>query len=644
MTTDLSTADLSAQNLTDRTDTQPESGQPRHLYRERPSASVEAEIQDIRQIIDGTTETLQLSDEERKELLEFENPLGAEMEQAATMKARSETFNLGYFFTEAGKVEFAKLFPDVAMPEDVDGLRILFYSKIPELSLMDEKMLDTVSSTAQNYSEQQMESQILSTLDEQGNVALENMVYPASVRLVFDPQVTLGKLKKLRSIKKSLLRQKRELLPPLSGLMKAKKAVLQMYLARINEQLANFYSTLLKLQGKAEKIGEEKLDPAEREILTLIWGTKNRPRTQAVLDKFVFGASRELDPKGDYNQISREIEEKVLSVLDANKDFAVVQRNSILAQGLDPEKVLAENITPDQRKKWGDEVLAQYGLLSSDESGDYLKSQTTPAADNKWRYVLRADRKTLAINPKQKVVLDSSNTKRDLIKGLLVPVGHEIEGHVIQHENKARIPLRLFKIVGGDRGHLMSEGGAVYNEDKLIQQIFGYRRPIASYYLLAMKRKQQGGDFLDCFKAAYGVELSRIRAKYDLNNPLEKQKFLEEAQKAVRMLIPRVRRIFSGVELSDRTGYLPNTKDTVYLEQDILMEKLAKSGLQKLAYLGAVNLRNIATLMQIGLLKYEDIMEPKLHTLEIWESIKDRYRLEEKQSDQSSVQTVSSTI
>jgi hypothetical protein len=626
------TADPLDQQLAGQTEPVSEPGLSKRLFSDRPSASVDQEIMEIRRILDGKTETLHLSESEKQELREFESPLGAEMEQAVAMKARSETFILPYFFTEAGQTEFAKLFPGTVMPEDEDSLRKFFYLKIRELSMMDEKTLENLSATARNFAEQKNESQILSSLNDQGDIVLENIDYPSAAKLVFDPQLTLTKLKKLRSIKKSLLKQKREFVPPFSDAVKAKRAILKMYLARLNEQLANFYSSLLKLQGKAEKIGEENLDPAEREILTLIWGKKNRPRTQAMLDKFVFGTSRDLDERGDYNQISGEIEAKVMSALDSNRDFAVVQRNSILSQGLDPEKILAENITPEQRKKWGDQVLDRYGLLSSENSGTYLKSQNTPPPDNKWRYVLRPDRKTLAVNQKQKVVLDSDHTNRDLIKSLLVAVGHEIEGHVLQHENKAKIPLRLFKSVGGDRGHLMSEGGAVYNEDQLIQQILGYHRPVATYYLCAMKRKQQGGDFLDCLKSAYSVEISRIRAKYNLNDAVEKEKFLEEARKTVKMLLPRIRRIFSGVDLADRSGYLPNTKDTVYLEQDILMEKLAAAGLEKLAFLGAINLRNIATLLRIGLLKYEDIMEPKYYTKEIWGQIKHQYQIENQEN------------
>jgi hypothetical protein len=61
----------------------------------------------------------------------------------------------------------------------------------------------------------------------------------------------------------------------------------------------------------------------------------------------------------------------------------------------------------------------------------------------------------------------------------------------------------------------------------------------------------------------------------------------------------------------------------------ILLDKLKQKGLEKYAFLGGANLETIVFLVKSGLIKKEDIMEPKQYALSIWERFKDRYALDE---------------
>ncbi|PIU78851.1 MAG: hypothetical protein COS72_01825 [Candidatus Moranbacteria bacterium CG06_land_8_20_14_3_00_43_56] len=76
-----------------------------------------------------------------------------------------------------------------------------------------------------------------------------------------------------------------------------------------------------------------------------------------------------------------------------------------------------------------------------------------------------------------------------------------------------------------------------------------------------------------------------------------------------------------------RKKFLTHSKDTAYLEQYILSEKLREAGLEKLLFFGAGNLQDIITLLKLSLLDISQMQIPKYHVLKIWEKEKDKYLL-----------------
>lgn len=603
----------------------------RRLYPKRLSAEVDSEILEIERIRDGKVPVLALDDKQKSVLLEWEDKLGEELEKIQELKTETESYCPKYFLTDEGKADFALLFPGESIPGDADEITMFFYRNRAKLPGIPEKLLDEVSARSIQYLNHHLQEQLLSAQAADGRIQLSEMTYLEKRSVMINPDNGREKLEKLQNLRKKLLSELKADVAQDDRLSLAKKEIAKMYKAKVNETIANFYPGLFTLQRLAERLGEENMTESEIYLYRNIRGPKSKVRTLHRLDKLVFGAGESVDDKGYYLTIDGEIREKLSAALGDQSDFAIEQEKAIRSRGLDPSKVLAAEITPEQRKAWGDRVLEAYSILSEEDSSTYVQKRKKPAADNKWQYVLRSDREKKAVHHTNKAVLDSTTRLNDVIVGLLVTCGHEIEGHVLQHLNREAVKLRLFEKLGGDRRALMSEGGAVYNESKLIEEIFGFQRPVSTSYLLAMEGKKKGGDFFECFMQVYGVVLSETRAKYDLSKPEEAELFKKEIEKKLKENISRVQKIFKGVSLSDRSGYLPETRDTVYLEQDILMKKLEAAGLTKLAFVGGLNLRNIATLMKLGLLKMDDIVEPKMVTKEIWKEIESKYRLQEEE-------------
>lgn len=592
----------------------------------RASLAVDDDLKELESLLKGVTPKLQMDESEKRDLLSLENEWALQLEEAFDIKTRSITLSTDYFWTEAGVVDLEKLFPGSPKPQTKQEMNELFYRRQSILATMDEQELDKISEVAAAYADNKLEESVFRGLDSQGFLNLDSIEYPASVALMLNPGLAVKKLDLLMNLRKKVKttlgsRDK-------TNLDEAKKILAQIYLPRINEMISGLAEFTLRIFKKRDALGEESLSSDEKQLLSRAVGGKNPVRARGLHDKFVFGVSPEKTDKGDYVQIGKAINAKLSVVLDAREGADVSINQALLAKGLDPDKVRASNILPEQRGVWAKRILAAYGVLSEESGDDYVSGQGHPAKDGKWRFVSRKDRKTKAINFKQKVVLDSAVTQDDIIKALVVLCGHEIEGHVVQQINKEKIPLRIFQKVGGDRRHLLSEGGAVYNEQTLLKDLFGYDRLVKPTYLLAMEARKKGGDYAECLLMAYGVIISELRSAYDLNDAKDFERFTKEVKKSLKMLISSVRRVFSGVAFSDKTGILPNTKDTVYTEQEILMEKLNERGMTKLAFVGGMNIRNITALIKLGLLDFDQIETPKYVTRDIWNEIKSDYKLD----------------
>ncbi len=133
------------------------------------------------------------------------------------------------------------------------------------------------------------------------------------------------------------------------------------------------------------------------------------------------------------------------------------------------------------------------------------------------------------------------------------------------------------------------------------------------------------GTYLDCVKEYYETLIAVKKKKRGIIN---KDEFQKELRKKIKVSINSAKRLFrGGIDFDSDSKYLSKSKDTVYLEQFFLAQEMREAGLEKYAFLGGVNLRTIKDLLEIGVLKQDDIQELKFSAMDIWNRIKDKYKL-----------------
>jgi hypothetical protein len=76
------------------------------IYRKRAFESVEESIKLLKQIESGEISKLELSEDERAEVLEFENSLGEKLENIYGIKVRTLDIYPEYFLTNIGRAAF----------------------------------------------------------------------------------------------------------------------------------------------------------------------------------------------------------------------------------------------------------------------------------------------------------------------------------------------------------------------------------------------------------------------------------------------------------------------------------------------------------------------------------------------------------
>ncbi len=637
------------------------------FYPKRQADAVKDSIDRIVALNTGAEKQLNLSESDREHLLVEENQLGEKLEKNFELKINSVTFNVEFFLTPQGQKDLAEIFPEEIIPTNTPDLKKLLLKKqavfadkefykeyfitttgqeklkklfkekvptdpaeLPSFIASNEKQLkgkalDELSGDAlKNYDNETGKKLVINT---DGSLNITEGKIPETITIGLSPDIALKKYQGYRELR-TLVKKELESLksPEMAELNKARKEVLKMYLTRINELIAESYPNLYYIVKKAQLLGMENLLESEQNLIEGVVGSKNIDKSLSRFDKLIHGA--DIETTGEHPQVSTQLKNTAQSIKEVRQKLAVMNKDEkIREKGLDPEKLNSVMITAEERQQWGEEVLKAYGILSEMSASEFDSQRQGAAPDDKWQFVARSDRNTMAVDGKQKVVLDTDKP-RPIEKSLAVGIAHEIEGHVLQHLNKQLLPFRLFKKVGGGRQSVFAEAGAVYNESLFIKENFGYDRIPGGAYVSAMEERLRGGNYLDCVKTFYQARLPAITHKYpDLNVPQAKKEM--EALKVEA--IDRAKRLFRGADLSsdeNPNSYLRSSKDSAYLEQDIVTDYLVASNLQALAYVAGINLDNAVTLMKLGMLDLTKIATPKFVAKDIWERIKGRFALE----------------
>jgi len=601
------------------------------IYPQRAFEYVDQAVDEIRKIISGEKPRIELSAAEKEVLLDFEKSLRMDFEKVYRITLNSTTLYLDYFATKEGrKVLWEKTGLELNS-EDPMWIKDFLLTNSDHLARLSSSTRTALAGETLSHKDQFLLNEILKTADSEGNVSIQNIPVPQKIQILINPDKGKEKVEGLRKFKLSL-KEKYEIIQhnedESDDLKQAEKEILDIYRRRTNILIMDLFPYALLVEQKQKTVGEHKLSEDERKFLNFFEGLSSPEKNRSRLDKLIYGASIEYDKDGWKTQIPEALLPITERIAKIGEEAEMNKEDLIRARGLDPEKILGEKIDVETRADLGEEVLGSYSLLSGEPRTTFDSERKGKAGDGKWQVVNLPNRKTFGLNEQKGVVLGPQK-KSYTVADTFEVLGHEIEGHVLQNENKKLIDLEYFQKFGKDsRAVILSEGGAMFVQNIISQEAFGYPTVPHPHYIRAMQKKLEGGNYLDCVKAFYDSYLKVLKNKR-AEGKLTDQSFLEEVAKRLEEALNRSERLFgTGADFSSRKNFLTHSKDTAYLEQYILTEKLKEAGLEKLLFFGAGNLQDISTLLRYNLLDLDKIQVPKYQTLEIWKRDKHKYTLE----------------
>lgn len=599
------------------------------LYPERASENIDALLDRIQSLESGETEKIPLSEEEREKILGFENSLGNALEKIFDITPQTASFHIGYLLTSEGRSGFEKAFGiRIDESSDVQEIKRFLIENRSSISAATANVRSRFLGEVRGYADENILQELSETMGADGEINIDAARNPESVSVLLTPEKSHAKITGLREFKKQLKEFRAQLSADESLNPHEKEAtmgILDLYQRRTNEMLTEQFSSAATIKEEASIVGEDRLSPEEKSILDLFSGLGSQEKNASRLDKFIHGAGNSYTDSGWREQVSEDLDRFARETGDTYIASVLGKEAAIRSMGLDEKKISEKSISWKEFERMGNETLAAYGILSEIPPEEYDSSRSGTAQDGKWQFVCRDEYKSFSVDGKRKAL---KTGRKPLSIGTAIPLlAHEIEGHALQHENKSKIPLRLFERVGGGRWQVFAECGAMQNQDTVSKEAFGFETVPHPHYVRAMKRRLSGGNYLECVKVFHESALEEIRLKKKLGR-IDDETFMKESGEKLSLAINRVRRLFSGSSLQSSSDFLTNSKDTVYIEQVKLYQKLDERGLKKYAFIGSANLKTITFLLESGFLDPKMIRQPQFHSLKIWEGMKDKYRSE----------------
>jgi hypothetical protein len=600
------------------------------LYPQRAFEHVDQIVDRIKKLETGEEPKIELGVAEKRGLLSFELSLADNLEKTYKISPRSTTFFLDYFATENGRKSLWEKTGLELNSTDPAWIKDFFLSNSELITRLSSTTQIELAGEALAHKDQFLLDRLQQTADLEGNISTQNIPVPQSVGILINPPEAREKIEGLRSLKRVFKEKYGDIEKEMDAsaeLKLAKKEILDIYRRRVNILIMDLFPYALLVEQKQQAVGEHRLSADEQKFLSLFKGLSDPEKNRSRLDKSIYGASSEYNEDGWKTQVPKTLLPITEEIAGLGEEAEIRKEENIRTKGLDPSKVLGEKIDVEARSDFGEEILDLCTLLSKEPRSSYDPGRTGKASDGKWQIVNLPNRKLFGLNEKKGVVLGPQKRSFNA-KDTFETLGHEIEGHVLQNENKKLIDLAYFKRFGKDsRAAILSEAGAMFVQDVISQEAFDCPTIPHPHYIRAMQKKLEGGNYLDCVKIFYESRMKGIKKKLAAGK-LDEQGFREEIKESLEIAITRSERLF-GTEtgFSSTEEFLTHSKDTAYLEQYILTKKLKEAGLEKLLFLGAGNLQDIVTILRYNLLDLNKIKIPEYQTLKIWEREKSKYML-----------------
>lgn len=602
------------------------------LYRERSFSSVDEDIERLRKIETGKIKCIELSENEKKEILSFENDLGEQLEDIYDIKINSLELVPAYFLTEEGRDFFQSYAGFECEGGNEEEIKFFIIRNRARLGELDGKSISELSGKSKLFAEDRMVEKLMSSITEEGKIDFSGAECLESISLLSNPKEAFEKIIKLRSFKKDLkeeqIKDNVDQEDSIAAVNMAKSKICSLYNKRVNELICEQCVNVARIKSLADIAGEDVLSEEEKLLLKQYHGMNNFLLTYSRFDRFINGAGSDYNERGNLMQIDEKLEQYTVEMEGKYLENETEKSSKAQEKGLDFNKLSRNfNIPKEKFAEFAERLLEKYGQKSSQPSDEFDPKRKGPAPDDKWQFVARDQYKNMEVNGKQKVIKAPTRerTAEDLVSVLL---GHEAV-HFLQVMNQEKLPLRLYQKVLGDRRLIMSEGGAMLMQDKVSRELFGYGVYPKPHYIKAMLTRLRGGNYIDCVKSYYESSLNAFKINPETEE-MDKEKFNLQVRKLLETAIRSTKRLFKpGEVLSSKPGLLSSSGASVYLEQFIVMEKLKESGFEKYAFVRGLNLQSMAELMEAGLLDVNDMEKMDLTFIcELWSEISDKYKLE----------------
>jgi hypothetical protein len=605
----------------------PEISGKKGLYPERAFSSVDSAIGKLKKLQSGETEIVKLPEKEMKKILTFENNLGTELEEIFKIKVNSISIVPEFLLTEEGKELFLSQAGIELKGDNLEEIEKIIYQNREAIGDIDGIKLQGLEGKTRKYSEESLLERILAKMDDAGEFEVDGIKIYQPITFVSNPEDALEKIQKLRNFKRKL----KDFQEPFSigGEVIEHGEIIEdiiwQYRIRVNEMIVEQFGHVAKIRSLGEKIGEDFLSEDEKKLLSQFAGLKDFVSIYARFDKLIYGAEDELDEKGNFKQIGEKIKQYADEIEQKYIENERTKKQKAAEKGLDLQKIKKNNISKDVFTDCAEECLDHYGQKSSMPADQFNPKRAGSAPDGKWQFVPSEKYSLMDTDSKQKVIKAPSRDRSvlDLMTSLL---GHEF-AHFVQALNQNKLKLKLYERIGGDRRLIFAEGGAMLMQSQVSEEIFGFKKLPIPNFVKAMAEKIKGGNYLDCVKAFYDCSL---KIHLETENETDQEALQEKKKHLLGVSIRSCKRLFKpGENLIAKEAILSKSKDTVYIEQLVAMEKLKEAGMEKFAMIRGLNPDSLCFLLKNGFIKETDIETLDLDFIkQAWEKIRGNFILE----------------
>jgi len=456
-----------------------------------------------------------------------------------------------------------------------------------------------VRSQLADLTEEYAREQFLKEFEEKGK-KVEEIGNPYRVNRLVNPRRALGKIEGYRHLKKEIKEQEKQLGEEEGNLAEGERILLGIYQRWLNTLIAENYSWRRVL------LSYPRLSGIEKKLLGALGkkeGEVDEGRVAERINHFLQGVGIREGKDGLWETIPEALEKHGEERLEQKEPEETEEY----------QKYNAYKVSPEQAKKIAEATLKAYGIESWTVYVSPTKSGMSVIYREKGRLVRR--------------ITIGGNQRRGLVD-VLTTLAHEIEGHVLRHENAKTIPLRVSQEFPVEISGIFSEAAAMQAEEETRKAICGMSRPAKPYYYLALNTKRRGGSFKDCFAACLEARKRRgekEKGKQEIDSLRAKFTGQKEKPEQWRKAWGEVLRIFRNyTPLDDTSGWLPASAALDYLEQEIVSKGLFEKGLGKILAVSGVNPWWLEGLMRLGVIDLEKVREPRFVVArKIWPKIKE---------------------